>query len=51
MPLKRQYYYLRGDKVIYLILEDGGGLIIIKGGIDLIEEYHGSYHVTCSLPN
>ncbi len=38
MPLKRQYRYLGGDKVVYLMLEDGGGLIIVEGGVDLIGE-------------
>ncbi len=38
MPLKRQYRYSGGDKVAYLMLEDSGGLIIVKGGVDLIRE-------------
>ncbi len=38
MPLKRQYRYSGVDKVAYLMLEDSGGLIIVKGGVDLIGE-------------
>jgi hypothetical protein len=38
VPLKRQYCYSGGDKVAYLMLEDSGGLIVVKGGVDLIGE-------------
>ncbi len=38
VPLKRQYCYSGGDKVAYLMLEDGGGLIVVEGGVDLIGE-------------